>query len=383
MPVRLLGQRVHLHQAPRQQHRPRRVAALARPLRLAQERVGCLRELHAQQGAARVQPGFPARRHQVAPVERHRLGEAGRGSGERLLERVHVHPGRGIERHVAALDVHPATAQHLPEVVERPVEVVGAAGRVLVGPQRLDGLLPGEDAARSQRHEPEQVGRAAAPPGVGRDGGVLANHLEPAEEVEAQVGRRLDLARRGLAVLRPCLAHGRSLAATVTEVPTLRARSRATSLPHALPTLAPRAGLAPVPGRGHAFAAGCRRRALLPGLDARGATWSGSSRGTWRACGPRTGPGSPLPVTRLDKHRFSVAAGGAAAVVVRYRLFANELTVRTCHLDGTHGYLNGAAAVPLRRRVAWRSRCELEVVAARGLAGLDRARRGPDRVHRS
>ncbi|WP_242340800.1 MULTISPECIES: M61 family metallopeptidase [Anaeromyxobacter] len=55
------------------------------------------------------------------------------------------------------------------------------------------------------------------------------------------------------------------------------------------------------------------------------------------------GQGRRLTIERLDKQRFRVDAGGAERVVVRYRVYANELTVRTCHLDGTHGYLNGAA----------------------------------------
>jgi predicted metalloprotease with PDZ domain len=55
------------------------------------------------------------------------------------------------------------------------------------------------------------------------------------------------------------------------------------------------------------------------------------------------GAGVPLEVERLDKHRFRVAARGAALAVVRYRVFAHELTVRTCHLDGTHGFFNPAA----------------------------------------
>jgi predicted metalloprotease with PDZ domain len=55
------------------------------------------------------------------------------------------------------------------------------------------------------------------------------------------------------------------------------------------------------------------------------------------------GQGRKLAVERLDKQRFRVATGGAERAVVRYRVYANELTVRTCHLDGTHGYLNGAA----------------------------------------
>src|SRR5512134_265104 len=55
------------------------------------------------------------------------------------------------------------------------------------------------------------------------------------------------------------------------------------------------------------------------------------------------GEGRRLAIERLDKQRFRIAAGGAERAVVRYRVYANELTVRTCHLDGTHGFLNGAA----------------------------------------
>jgi predicted metalloprotease with PDZ domain len=58
------------------------------------------------------------------------------------------------------------------------------------------------------------------------------------------------------------------------------------------------------------------------------------------------GDGRPLPIVRLDKHRFRVLAGEAGRVVVTYRVYANELTVRTCHVDGTHAYLNGAAVFP-------------------------------------
>jgi len=65
------------------------------------------------------------------------------------------------------------------------------------------------------------------------------------------------------------------------------------------------------------------------------------------------GEGRRLPVDRLDKHRFLVRAGGAPRLKVSYRVYANELTVRTCHLDGTHGFVNGAAVfayVPGRER---------------------------------
>jgi len=61
------------------------------------------------------------------------------------------------------------------------------------------------------------------------------------------------------------------------------------------------------------------------------------------------GAGRPLPLERLDKHRLLVRAGGAERAVVRYRVYANELTVRTAHLDGTHGFLNPAALFPYAR----------------------------------
>jgi predicted metalloprotease with PDZ domain len=51
--------------------------------------------------------------------------------------------------------------------------------------------------------------------------------------------------------------------------------------------------------------------------------------------------GEALPLQRLDKRGFRVDGRGKP-VVLRYRVYANELTVRTSHLDGTHGYFNGA-----------------------------------------
>ena len=51
--------------------------------------------------------------------------------------------------------------------------------------------------------------------------------------------------------------------------------------------------------------------------------------------------GRTLAVARTDKRTWRVESGGHA-VTLRYRVYANELTVRTSHLDGTHGYFNGA-----------------------------------------
>ena len=52
--------------------------------------------------------------------------------------------------------------------------------------------------------------------------------------------------------------------------------------------------------------------------------------------------GRPVAVERLDKHRFRVRSGGAASVTVRWKIYANELTVRTSHLDATHGFVSPA-----------------------------------------
>jgi predicted metalloprotease with PDZ domain len=77
------------------------------------------------------------------------------------------------------------------------------------------------------------------------------------------------------------------------------------------------------------------------------------------------GQGRRLAVERVDKHRLRVACGGADRVVVRWRVYANELTVRTCHLDATHGYLNGAAVFPYRPGQE-RERHEVTVTAPAG-----------------
>ena len=49
-----------------------------------------------------------------------------------------------------------------------------------------------------------------------------------------------------------------------------------------------------------------------------------------------------MPIERLDKRTWRVRARRPGRCTLRYRVYANELTVRTSHLDGTHGYFNGA-----------------------------------------
>ena len=46
---------------------------------------------------------------------------------------------------------------------------------------------------------------------------------------------------------------------------------------------------------------------------------------------------------KVQKNRWQIDTQGTSEIKVSYRIFANELTVRTNHLDETHGYFNGAA----------------------------------------
>lgn len=50
--------------------------------------------------------------------------------------------------------------------------------------------------------------------------------------------------------------------------------------------------------------------------------------------------GEPLKVRKVSKDTWRIEAA-ADGVTVRYRVYANELTVRTCHLDDTHAFFNG------------------------------------------
>ncbi|MCU0518262.1 MAG: M61 family metallopeptidase [Oscillatoria sp. Prado101] len=51
----------------------------------------------------------------------------------------------------------------------------------------------------------------------------------------------------------------------------------------------------------------------------------------------------PLICYKVGKNHWQIQTAGVSKLTVRYRVFANELTVRTNHLDATHGYFNGAA----------------------------------------
>lgn len=59
--------------------------------------------------------------------------------------------------------------------------------------------------------------------------------------------------------------------------------------------------------------------------------------------GAEDSKGKVLASHKVSKNHWQIATKGYSEITVSYRIFANELTVRTNHLDATHGYFNGAA----------------------------------------
>ena len=53
--------------------------------------------------------------------------------------------------------------------------------------------------------------------------------------------------------------------------------------------------------------------------------------------------GQPLSLQKRSKNVWDVSTETADNITIEYQVYANELTVRTNHVDGTHGYFNGAA----------------------------------------
>ncbi|MBW4636455.1 MAG: M61 family metallopeptidase [Iphinoe sp. HA4291-MV1] len=51
----------------------------------------------------------------------------------------------------------------------------------------------------------------------------------------------------------------------------------------------------------------------------------------------------PLSWQKISKNHWQVETRNVSEITIHYRVFANELSVRTNHLDSSHGYFNGAA----------------------------------------
>ncbi len=56
-----------------------------------------------------------------------------------------------------------------------------------------------------------------------------------------------------------------------------------------------------------------------------------------------TDKGDRLITTKIAKNHWQIQTNDRQEITISYRMFANELTVRTNHLDATHGYFNPAA----------------------------------------
>ncbi len=57
----------------------------------------------------------------------------------------------------------------------------------------------------------------------------------------------------------------------------------------------------------------------------------------------KTEDGQNLPYTRINKNHWQVRTENHRKIIISYQIYANELSVRTNHLDASHGYFNGAA----------------------------------------
>lgn len=77
------------------------------------------------------------------------------------------------------------------------------------------------------------------------------------------------------------------------------------------------------------------------------------------------GKGRALPVKRLDKRTFRVETGGAEAVIAKWRVYANDITVRAAHFDDTHAHWVGATMF-LHDERARHGRHEVKVDAPAG-----------------
>ncbi|CAL94685.1 M61 family metallopeptidase [Azoarcus olearius] len=78
--------------------------------------------------------------------------------------------------------------------------------------------------------------------------------------------------------------------------------------------------------------------------------------------------GEPLPAEKVDKHTWRIAVPrGAARIVLTYEVYAWDLSVRSAHLDSTHGFFNGTSvflAVDGRES----DPCEVEIAPPTGPA---------------
>ncbi|MBI2263667.1 MAG: peptidase M61, partial [Armatimonadetes bacterium] len=77
------------------------------------------------------------------------------------------------------------------------------------------------------------------------------------------------------------------------------------------------------------------------------------------------GSGQKLKIEKLDKLTWRILKVGNSDLIVRYKVYANRLTVDGAQLNDSHGYFNGAFLFPCL--VGHRNDpCRLKVVAPKG-----------------
>src|SRR5687768_14924414 len=59
--------------------------------------------------------------------------------------------------------------------------------------------------------------------------------------------------------------------------------------------------------------------------------------------------GRRIPAKKIDKATWRIETSGAARATLVTRVYANDLTVRTSHVDGTHAFFNGANLFVFRK----------------------------------
>ncbi|HXX69763.1 MAG TPA: PDZ domain-containing protein [Polyangiaceae bacterium] len=92
----------------------------------------------------------------------------------------------------------------------------------------------------------------------------------------------------------------------------------------------------------------------------------------------------PSRAAKIRKNAWRIDTQRGASIIVRYRLYAAELTVRTSHIDETHAFLVGAAVfLGVEGHGDVGATIELETAASWRIATpLSRVSRGSGRLHR-
>jgi predicted metalloprotease with PDZ domain len=92
--------------------------------------------------------------------------------------------------------------------------------------------------------------------------------------------------------------------------------------------------------------------------------------------------GAPARASKIRKNAWRIKTGDGSKLVVRYRVYAGELTVRTSHVDGSHAFLVGAGLfLALEGYEGVGARVEIAAPTGWRVATSLRRAAGTDNVH--